>query len=216
MSIRVLLADDHQVLRVGITTLLSQDRDIDIVGEAVDGAMAVELARRLQPDVVLMDIEMPGLNGVEATRRIVREVPDVKVIMLTMYQEENQGLEALRVGAMGYLCKTARRDELLHTIRTAAAGEAVLSRSLAARVLATLRSTAEHDQAQAEHEGVQLTEREIILLRAVAQGLTNRQIADQVSLSESRVRNLLSEIYRKLQVAGRVQAAKYALEKGLT
>jgi DNA-binding NarL/FixJ family response regulator len=215
MSIRVLLADDHQVLRVGITTLISQERDIDIVGEAADGATAVELARRLQPDVVLMDIEMPGLNGVEATRRIVREMPGVKVVMLTMYQEENQGLEALRVGAMGYLCKTAKRDELLDTIRTAAAGEAVLSRSLATRVLAILRSPVEHDQARAEPAGVELTEREIILLRAVAQGLTNKQIADQVSLSESRVRNLLSEIYRKLQVAGRVQAATYAIEKGL-
>lgn len=215
MSIRVLLVDDHQALRVGITTMIRHDPDIEIVGEAEYGATAVELARRLQPDVVLMDIQMPGLNGVEATRRIVREMPGVKVIMLTMYQEENQGLEALRVGAMAYLCKTAKRDELLDTIRTVAAGEAVISRPLATRLLTTLRDPAEHDHAQAALAGVQLTEREIILLRAVAQGRTNKEIAEQLSLSESRIRNQLSETYRKIQVGGRTQAAAYAVEKGL-
>ena len=215
MSIRVLLADDHQMLRVGISTLIRQDPAIQIVGEAADGATAVELARRLQPDVVLMDIQMPGLNGVDATRRIVREMSDVKVIMLTMYKEENQGLEALRVGAMGYLHKDANAAELLDTIRSVAAGEAVLSRQLATRLLATLRTTQENDHVQAGSVGTYLTEREIILLRAVAQGRTNKEIAEQLSLSESRVRNQLSEIYRKIQVGGRSQAAAYAVEKGL-
>ena len=215
MSIRVLLADDHQMLRVGISTLIGQDPAIQIVGEAADGATAVELARRLQPDVVLMDIQMPGLNGVEATRRIVREMSDVKVIMLTMYKEENQGLEALRVGAMGYLHKDANAAELLDTVRSVAAGEAVLSRQLATRLLATLRTTEGNDNVQAGSVGTHLTEREIILLRAVAQGRTNKEIAEQLSLSESRVRNQLSEIYRKIQVGGRSQAAAYAVEKGL-
>jgi DNA-binding NarL/FixJ family response regulator len=215
MSIRVLLADDHQMLRVGISTLIRQDPAIQIVGEAADGATAVELARRLQPDVVLMDIQMPGLNGVDATRRIVREMSDVKVIMLTMYKEENQGLEALRVGAMGYLHKDANAAELLDTIHSVAAGEAVLSRQLATRLLATLRTTQENDHVQAGSIGTDLTEREIILLRAVAQGRTNKEIAEQLSLSESRVRNQLSEIYRKIQVGSRSQAAAYAVEKGL-
>jgi DNA-binding NarL/FixJ family response regulator len=215
MSIRVLLADDHQMLRVGISTLIGQDPAIQIVGEAADGATAVELARRLQPDVVLMDIQMPGLNGVEATRRIVHEMSDVKVIMLTMYKEENQGLEALRVGAMGYLHKDANAAELLDTIHSVAAGEAVLSRQLATRLLATLRTTEGSDHVQAGSGGTRLTEREIILLRAVAQGRTNKEIAELLSLSESRVRNQLSEIYRKIQVGGRSQAAAYAVEKGL-
>ena len=215
MSIRVLLADDHQMLRVGISTLIRQDPGIQIVGEAADGATAVELARRLQPDVVLMDIQMPGLNGVEAARRIVREMSTVKVIMLTMYTEENQGLEALRVGAMGYLHKDANAAELLDTIHSVAAGEAVLSRQLATRLLATLRTTEGNDHVQAGTVGTHLTEREIILLRAVAQGRTNKEIAEQLSLSESRVRNQLSEIYRKIQVGGRSQAAAYAVEKGL-
>ena len=215
MSIRVLLADDHQMLRVGISTLIGQDPAIQIVGEAADGATAVELARRLQPDVVLMDIQMPGLNGVEATRRIVREMSNVKVIMLTMYKEENQGLEALRVGAMGYLHKDANAAELLDTIHSVAAGEAVLSRQLATRLLATLRTTEGNDHVQAGSVGPNLTEREITLLRAVAQGRTNKEIAEQLSLSESRVRNQLSEIYRKIQVGSRSQAAAYAVEKGL-
>ena len=135
MSIRVLLVDDHQMLRVGLCTMIGEASDIEVVGEAADGATAVELTRRLQPDVVLMDIQLPGLNGVEATRRIVREMPEVKVVMLTMYREENQALEALRVGAMGYLHKDTNHDELLGTIRSVAAGEAMLTPQLAARVL---------------------------------------------------------------------------------
>lgn len=215
MSIRVLLVDDHQLMRVGLHTMIGRDPGIQIVGEAADGATGVELARRLRPDVVLMDIQLPGLNGVEATRRIVRELPDVKVIMLTMYREENQALEALRVGAMGYLHKDADPVELRDAIRAVAAGQAVLTPHLAARVLVTLHRIEGNDHVQAASAGAELTEREIILLRAVAQGLSNKQIADQLVLSESRVRNQLSEIYRKIQVADRTQAAMYAVEKGL-
>ena len=215
MSTRVLIVDDHQVLRVGLITLLGRDPNIQVVGEADDGTMAVELARRLRPGVVLMDIQLPGLNGVEATRRIVREMPDVKVIMFTMYRDENQALEALRLGAMGYLNKDANPNEILDAIRTVAEGKAVLAPELAARVLLTLHRTERPDDAQSEAKGVELTEREITLLRAVAQGMNNKQIAKQVGLSESRVRNQLSEIYSKLQVADRTQAAVYAVEKGI-
>ncbi len=215
MSIRILLVDDHKLIRLGLQTALSRDPGIQIVGEAVDGATAIELARRLRPDVVLMDIQLPGLNGVEATRRIVRELPDVKVIMLTMYREELQALEALRVGAMGYLHKDADPDELLDAIRTVAAGQAVLTPQLAARVLITLQKTEWQDHEQAESTGVTLTEREVTLLRSVAQGLSNKEIAGHLGISESRVRNQLSEIYRKIQVADRTQAAVYAVEKGL-
>lgn len=215
MSIRVLIVDDHQVLRVGLRTLLQRDPHIQIVGEAGDGAEAVESSRRLQPDVVLMDIQLPGLNGVEATRRIVREMSSVKVIMLTMYREENQALEALRVGAMGYLNKDADPDVLLEAIHSVAAGDAVLTPQLAARVLSSFHSFAGYDQVRAETAGSELTEREILLLRAVARGLSNKEIAAELRLSASRVRNQLSDIYRKIQVADRTQAAMYAVERGL-
>ena len=160
MSIRVLLVDDHKLTRLGLQTALSRDQGIQVVGEAVDGATAVELARQLRPDVVLMDIQLPGLNGVEATRRIVQELPDVKVIMLTMYREEQQAVEALRVGAMGYLHKDADPDELLDAIRTVAAGQAVMTPELATRVLGTLQRMQGQDLAQAEPAGAKLSERE--------------------------------------------------------
>ncbi len=215
MSIRVLLVDDHQMLRVGLRTLIGRDPGIEIVGEASDGATAVELTRRLQPDVVLMDIQLPGLNGVEATRRIVREMPGVKVIMLTMYREENQALEALRVGAMGYLHKDTDPDELLGTIRSVAAGQATLTPQLAAGVLKMLHNIEEYDQVQTYTAKTELTEREILLLRAVARGQSNKEMAAELGLSIFTVRNQLSDIYRKIQVADRTQAAIYAVEKGL-
>lgn len=215
MSIRVLLVDDHKLTRLGLQTALSRDQGIQVVGEAVDGATAVELARQLRPDVVLMDIQLPGLNGVEATRRIVQELPDVKVIMLTMYREEQQAVEALRVGAMGYLHKDADPDELLDAIRTVAAGQAVMTPELATRVLGTLQRMQGQDLAQAEPAGAKLSEREGTLLRLVAQGLSNKEIAGRIGISDSRVRNQLSEIYRKIQVQDRTQAAMYAVEKGL-
>ena len=149
MSIRVLLVDDHKLTRLGLQTALSRDQDIQVVGEAVDGATAIELARQLHPDVVLMDIQLPGLNGVEATRQIVQELPDVKVIMLTMYREEQQAVEALRVGAMGYLHKDADPDELLDAIRTVAAGQAVMTPELATRILGALQRMQGQDLVQA-------------------------------------------------------------------
>jgi DNA-binding NarL/FixJ family response regulator len=215
MSIRVLLVDDHQMLRVGLCTMIGDASDIEVVGEAADGATAVELTRRLQPDVVLMDIQLPGLNGVEATRRIVREMPEVKVVMLTMYREENQALEALRVGAMGYLNKDTNADELFGTIRSVAAGQAMLTPQLAAGVLKMLHNFEGHDLAPLDTEGTKLTEREIVLLRAVARGQSNKEMAAELGLSTSTVRNQLSDIYHKIQVADRTQAAVYAVEKGL-
>ncbi len=218
MSIRVLLVDDHKLIRMGLQTAIGRDPDIQIVGEASDGVTAVELARSLRPDVVLMDIQLPGMNGVEATRQIVRDLPGVKVIMLTMYREENQALEALRVGAMGYMHKDADPDELLDAIRTVAMGQAVLTPQLAARVLVTLQRTEEQDHAQtepAESAEAKLTEREVTLLRSVARGLSNKEIGEELGISDSRVRNQLSDIYRKIQVADRTQAAMYAVRRGL-
>ncbi|MBF6611572.1 MAG: response regulator transcription factor [Chloroflexi bacterium] len=215
MSIRVLLVDDHQLTRLGLKTALSRDQDIQIVGEAADGATAVELTRQLRPDVVLMDIQLPGLNGVQATGRIVQELPDVKVIMLTMYQEEQLTVEALRMGAKGYLHKDADPDELLDTIKTVAAGQAVMTRELATRMLSELQRLQGQELTQSELAGEKLTEREVILLRLVAQGRSNKEISTRVGISESRVRNQLSEIYRKIQVQDRTQAAMYAVEKGL-
>jgi DNA-binding NarL/FixJ family response regulator len=214
MNIRILLVDDHKLVRVGLCMVLEQDSSIQIVGEAVDGATAIELAHRLHPDVVLMDIQLPGLNGVEATRRIVHDLPHVKVIMLTMYREENQALEALRVGAMGYLHKDAEPQEVLDMIRAVAGGDAVLSPQLAARVLITLQESVGRNPVRSGSAGVHLTEREVALLRLVAQGLSNKKIGEVLGISGSRVRNQLSEVYRKIQVADRTQAALYAAQQG--
>lgn len=215
MSIRVLLVDDHKLIRMGLQTAIGRAQDIQVVGEASDGITALDMARKLHPDVVLMDIQLPGMNGVEATRQIVRELPGVRVIMLTMYRDENQALEALRVGAMGYLHKDADPGELLDAIRTVAMGQAVLTPQLAARVLVTFQKAEGQDNVPSEPAEAKLTEREVILLRSVARGLSNKEIGEELGISDSRVRNQLSDIYRKIQVADRTQAAMYAVQRRL-
>lgn len=211
MSIRVLLVDDHKYLRMGLNTAISRDSTVQVVGEAADGAEGVEMAHRLRPDVVLMDIQLPVLNGIEATRQIVRELPDVKVIMLTMYKEENQELAALRVGALGYLHKDSDPSDLLKAIHTVAGGAAFLTPQSVHRVLTKLHSEEENAQPALQEPRIALTDRETDLLRLLGKGLSNKEIARQLTLSESHIRNQLSGLYPKIQVSGRIQAAMYAV-----
>ncbi len=207
MNVRVLLADDHQLIREALHTMITQrDPSISMVGEAENGARAVLLAHELRPDVVLMDVEMPVLNGVEATKQIVGELPNIKVLMLTMYNDPQQVVEALRLGARGYLHKNTEIDAVVHAIHAVHRGEFVVPAQLTTQVFTTLIK---------EKTPNDLTERQVSLLRLVAAGHTDKEIAHELNISPSRVRNQLSEIYQKLGVSNRTQAALQVRHLGL-
>ena len=208
-TIRVLIADDHRLFRLGLRQACESAGDFEVVGEAEDGQEAVELARRCRPDVVLMDIQMPILDGVEATRRIVENDPSVRVIMLTIYRRDRYVFEAIKAGARGYLLKDVDEGELLEAVRAVHRGEALINPSLATRLLDEFRRLG---QAAADVE--RLTQGEMDVLRLVAQGASNKEIAAQLHLAESTVSNRLSNIYQKLHVNSRTQAALLALRRG--
>jgi DNA-binding NarL/FixJ family response regulator len=210
-EIRVVLADDHNVLRQGMAQALNVQADMRVVGEASNGVEAVALARESRPDVVLMDINMPQLDGVEAARQITSELPDIGIIILTMYRRDEYVFEAIKAGASGYLLKEVELDELLAAIRAVARGEAVIDSAIAGRVLAELRQPQTAKQASES----ELTDRDIDILRLLAQGATNQDIADDLSIAEKTVRNRLSLLFRRLHLENRTQAAIYALREGL-
>lgn len=205
--IRVLIADDHRLFRQGLR-YVCQAGGIEVVGEAEDGWEAVRLARQLCPDVILMDIRMPGLDGVEATRLITANQPGIRIIILTMYRQDQYVFEAIKAGAYGYLLKDIDEKELVEAIQAVCRGDALINPSLATRLLEEFRRLS---QSTAEEE---LTPGEIEVLRLVAQGLDNKSIARELNLSERTVTNRLSEIYQKLHVANRTQAALVALRRG--
>jgi DNA-binding NarL/FixJ family response regulator len=203
--VRVLIADDHPVVRAGLQGLLAQEPDIEVVGEATNGAEAVELARRLRPNVVLMDLRMPILDGAAAIDRIHVELPDAKVIVLTTYDSDADILQVIEAGATGYLLKDAPRDELFRAIHAAARGQTLLAPRIATRLVAYSRAAA--DQA--------LSAREIELLRLVAEGSSNREIATRLWISEATVKTHLLHIFGKLGVKDRTAAVTTALERGI-
>jgi len=209
--ITVLVADDNADFRAGLLTLLSAIDDISVVGEAADGTDAVTGAARLQPDVVLMDINMPGLDGIEATRRITAATPHIGVVVLTMFEDDDSVFAALRAGARGYVLKGALRAQIVRAVRSAAEGEAVFGPAVARRI-ADYFSRMRPTPADAFP---QLTDREREILSLVAQHLTNPEIARRLSLSEKTVRNNVSNIFTKLQVAGRAEAIIRARDAGL-
>jgi DNA-binding NarL/FixJ family response regulator len=204
-SIRVVVADDHPVVRDGLCAVLETQPDIDVVGEATTGKEAVGLARSLRPDLVLMDLQMPELDGATATRRIRAEHGDVQVLVLTTYDTDADIRRAVEAGATGYLLKDARREELFHAVRLAAKGESVLSPGVAKRVLRRMRAPAEEA----------LSSREIEVLGAVARGLSNRAIARSFHISEATVKTHLLHVFAKLGVDDRTAAVTTALERGI-
>ncbi|MFN3763337.1 MAG: response regulator [Anaerolineae bacterium] len=206
--IRVLIADDHRLFRQGLRQICETVGRLEVVGEAENGQEAVELALRLRPDVVLMDIRMPVLDGVEATRRITACAPSVRIIILTMYRQDQYVFEAIKAGARGYLLKDIDEQELVDAVRAVHRGEALIDPALAARLLEEFRRLS---QGAVEEE---LTPGEMEVLRLVAQGLDNKSIARELNLAERTVTNRLSEIYQKLHVASRTQAALVALRRG--
>jgi DNA-binding NarL/FixJ family response regulator len=210
--IRLLIADDHRLFRQGLRQLCELLGDFEVVGEAENGQEAVDLAHRLKPDVILMDINMPILDGVQATHFITEENPSARVIILTMYRQDQYVLEAIKAGARGYLLKDIDEQELVNAVQAIHQGEAMINPSLASKVLDEFRRLSE---AVAETEGVeQLTQGEMEVLRLVARGADNKTIAQQLALSERTVANRLSNVYQKLQVNSRTQAALVALRRG--
>jgi NarL family two-component system response regulator LiaR len=209
--IRILLADDHNVLRQGMAQALNAQPDMMVVGQASNGVEACQLAAEHQPDVALMDINMPEMDGVEATRRITAERPETGIIILTMYRRDDYVFEAIKAGASGYLLKEVELDELLAAIRSVAQGEAVIDSAIAGRVLAELR----RPPVVNEKAKPTLADRDTEILRLLAQGAANQEIADQLQIAEKTVRNRLSLLFRRLHLENRTQAAIYALREGL-
>ena len=209
-SIRVLLVDDHILFRKGLVSLLSARKDVEIVGECGDGAEAIDRARELMPDVVLMDIRMPGLDGIEATRRITMELPHVKVVILTVSEEDKDLFEAIRSGARGYLLKDLEPEDLYRLIKAVAVGEAALSPAMAAKILDEYAAPARERAGESAAPKAVLTEREREILGLLMDGLGNKEIARRLCISESTVRNHLHNILYKLHLDNRVQLAIYA------
>jgi DNA-binding NarL/FixJ family response regulator len=202
---RVLIADDHPVVRAGLRDMLSTQADFDVVAEAVNGAEAVTLTIRLQPNVVLMDLRMPEMDGVQAIAQIKAQHQDVQVLVLTTYDSDSDILPAVEVGATGYLLKDAPRGELFQAIRAAAQGKPVLNSSITARLMERMRSPTVEA----------LTSREIDVLKLVAKGAHNKQIASQLHITEATVKSHLIRIYGKLGVDDRTAAVTKALEQGI-
>jgi DNA-binding NarL/FixJ family response regulator len=210
-DIRVLVADDHQIVRDGLNALLGALDGVEVVGLAADGVDALHLVEETSPDVVVMDIQMPRLDGLEATRRITSRHPGVKVVMLTMNEDDETVLAAIRGGASGYLLKGSGADEVQHAIRAAAAGGMVFGASLAAKVTAYFSGGL---RTEAPEPFPELTERERQVLRLLAAGRSNDQIAGELYVSPKTVRNAVSGIYAKLHAAGRAEAIVKAREAG--
>lgn len=204
MTVRLVVADDHPVVRAGIVGLLAGEPDLEVVGEAADGAQAVELALALRPDVVLMDLRMPVLDGTAATQRIVAEVAGVRVVVLTTYETDADILRAVEAGATGYLLKDTPRDDLVEAVRAAARGETVLAPSVARRLVTQVRRADER-----------LTARELEVLAGVARGGSNAQIGAELFIAEATVKTHLLRIFTKLGVDDRTRAVTVALERGI-
>jgi DNA-binding NarL/FixJ family response regulator len=211
-SVRVLIAEDHPLFREGMRGRLDRVADIAVVGEAASGDEAVQLAKELEPDVILMDIKMPGLNGIEATREIQQASPKIGVLVLTMFEDDDSVFAAMRAGAKGYLLKDSGGEGVVHAIRAVASGEAVFGAGVAERMIGFFCAPR---AAAPQRAFPELTEREEEVLSLVAQGKSNQQIARQLFVSLKTVRNHVSNILLKLQVADRTQAVIRARDAGM-
>ncbi len=209
-SIRILIADDHAVVREGLRALIDTEPGMQLVGEAADGAEAVAEAHRLHPDVILLDLVMPRMGGLEASGEIKHNHPDARILVLTSFDEDEKVFQAIQSGALGYLLKDASPDELLGAIREVHRGEPSMQPTIAHKVMRELQRTSNLPPTEEP-----LTAREVEVLKWVAQGLSNQEIADKLVISERTVRTHVSNILSKLYLANRTQAALYALREGL-
>jgi two-component system, NarL family, response regulator LiaR len=207
LTIKVLIADDHSVVRQGLRMFLGSDPELEVIGEARDGAEAFKMAAELHPDVILMDLIMPGVNGIQATANIRRELPDIEVVALTSVLEDNIIVEAVRAGAIGYLPKDTEAHELRRAIKAAAAGQVQLPPEVAKRLLREVRTP--------ENSSELLTEREVEVLKLLARGRSNKEISLDLGIGEQTVKTHVSHVLNKLGVPSRTQAALYAIRVGL-
>jgi len=210
--LRVLIADDHPLFRKGMRALLTATAGTEVIGEATTGQEAIELAAALQPDVILMDLQMPGINGIEATRQILHTSPHIRILVVTLFEDDASIFSALRAGARGYILKDAQEEEMLRAIRAVGSGEAIFSPAIATRLMDFFAAPR---PAVPKEIFPTLTEREREILQMIARGRTNNDIAKELALSTKTVGNYVSNIFSKLQVADRAQAIIRARDAGL-
>jgi DNA-binding NarL/FixJ family response regulator len=213
-KLTVLLADDHHLFREGLRQLLEATGEITVVGEAANGEEAIRYAREFEPRVILMDINMPVVDGIRATETVTRMCPNTSVIVLTMFWEDDYAIQAVRAGAKGYLLKNARSEEVVRAVRLAAAGGSAIDPSLAPVLLREYHRMLTRSPEDNQRDGT-LTQRDLTLLRLLAAGYNNRQIANELNLAESTVKNSLSALFQKIGVRDRTQAVLYAFAEGL-
>ena len=211
--IDILLVDDHLLFREGLKSLLELMEEMHIVGEAGDGEEAIAMARELMPDVILMDIRLPGMSGVEATRIIKNEMPTVEIVMLTASEDDAHLFDSLKAGAQGYVLKNVASQELAKLIHGVLAGEAAISGVMASKILAELNKN--ETKEERELSGTELTKREIEVLKLIGEGFSNRQISGKLFVTESTVKKHVRNILQKLHLQNRVQVALYAVDQGL-
>ena len=210
MSLRILLADDHGVLRAGLRALLNAEEDLEVIGEAADGAQVLRLARQLKPDLVLMDISMPGTDGLEATRQLQAELPEVRVLLLTVHEDDGLLQEAIRSGASGYILKRAAESELINAIHAVDRGDIYVHPSMTRALFEE-----QHKNMPINAVEATLTLREIEVLKLIAQGHTNRQVGEILHLSMRTVESHRANLMAKLNLTSRVELVRYALKHGL-
>ncbi len=212
-KIKVVIVDDHPLVREGLRKVLAMDDEIVVVDEAGDGQGAINIARKLRPNVILMDINMPGTNGIEATRVIKREQPRIGVIALTIHEDEEYVLELVRAGVSGYVLKDIAPAKLLDTIKTVASGNSVIDPSITNKIFSEINRLSRHRKQRGDWE--RLTDREMEVLQLMSKGQSNRDIAKHLTISEKTVKNHITNIFRKLQVEDRTQAVLFALKNHL-
>ncbi|HXF82803.1 MAG TPA: response regulator transcription factor [bacterium] len=212
-KIRVLVADDHAIVREGVRMILAKEPDVEVVGEAGDGQEALDLVERLRPHVVIMDISMPGVGGIEATQRLKAAHPQIQVLALTMHEDESYVFQLLRAGAAGYVLKRAAAQDLVQAVRAAARGEAFLYPSVARRVVEDYLKRVEAGEERERYDGLTAREKEILTL--IAQGLSNQQIAEKLFISIKTVQTHRAHILEKLGLHDRTELVRYAIRKGL-
>jgi len=215
MTIRILIADDHLFYREGVRTLLNTAEGIEIVGEASNGKDVVARSAELQPHIILMDLKMPGLNGIDATRQIVQKQPNVGILVVTMFDDDESVFAVMRAGARGYILKDADQEELVRAVTAVFRGEAIFSPAIAQRMMNYFSNLSREGRSKADSAFPELTERELDILELIAQGHGNPAIGNKLSLSVKTVQNYVSNILNKLQVVDRSEAIVRAREKGL-